>query len=100
MSPAQENMVSYDDAQERSESLIAEIENFDSMDYREQVSHLTELMDEMKNDNENRFLVEYLAARAYDIELTAEQAELEEKRPQLDRTEALDLDPKDLERVA
>ncbi len=92
--------MSYDKAQERGESLIAEIENFDSMDYREQVIELTDLMNGLSASNDNRFLVDYLAARTYDIELTAEQAELEEKRPQLDRAEALDLDPEDLKMAA
>lgn len=57
----------------RAEALIARVENFEKVDYREQLIELQSILDTLGEDNGNRFIAEYVAGKMYHIEVAAQE---------------------------
>lgn len=67
--------------------LVTTIPDFENLDSAAQIEALTNLMEELQGDNENRHVVEALARRAYAIELYAKMQKLQDE---LDRIPTID----------
>lgn len=65
------------------EELIARVENFEKMDYREQLMELQAIFDTLEDDNGNRFIAEYIAGKMYHIEVQAEKRAVAERKERM-----------------
>jgi len=79
-----------DEAPVHAEALIARVENFEKMDYREQLIELQSILDTLKEDNGNRFIAEYVAGKMYHIEIVAEETEVAERKERMDTPNAIE----------